>query len=265
MEVEEEQVEVKEDQLEVNEEQLDVKVKDDEIEEKEIKCEEEIATEREKIEEEKEQKHQIKDENLVDEQSSVLEGFQEPEIEENAKKTMFDDDLEIPDTMEVIQVTEMLPPKVNEEFVEDVKPLSPPMTDQEIVPDEIKPKSPSPVSTMTCSIDGNNDTEGIIPVAAQALGTIKINISQKITSVKSNAPAEDTSLFVESQSSQDFIPAFSEFDPDQPPPPGLEMETVIATKVQKEMKPRLMNNVKKIKEYPMLNRGKEMSGLCSIM
>jgi len=253
--------------IEITEEQKlqlsdDVKVKDEEIENIEMKCEQEIVMEKENEEEQQ----QIKDENLVDENPPVSEVSQEPKVEENTKETMFDD-LEIPDTMEVIQVTEVLPSRVKEEpLVEDIKPSSPPITDQETVPEEIKPKSPSPVSTMTCSIDGNNDTEGIVPVAALALGTIKINISQKTTPVvKPVVPSKDTSSSVERQSPQDFTPAFGEFDPDQPPPPGLEMETVVAAKVQREMKPRLMHNVKKIKEYPMVNKGKEMSGLCSIM
>lgn len=244
----------------------DVTAKDEEIVKMEVKCEQEIVVEEEKLKEEnEEQQQQIKDENLVDEKPPVSEVYREPKIEENTKENMFDD-LEIPDTMEVIQLTEVLPLRVKEPLVEDIKPLSPPIADQETAPEEIKPKSPSPVSTMTCSIDGNNDTEGIVPVAALALGTIKINISQKTTPVvKPVVPSNDDSSSVEQQSPQDFTPAFGEFDPDQPPPPGLEMETVAATKVQREMKPRLVHNVKKIKEYPTVNKGKEMSGLCSIM
>jgi len=262
--------------MEAMEEQLvvkspeDIKIEGDEIEKIDVNCKQEMVTEEEKNLEEndEEQQQKIKEENLVDEQQpSVLEAPQELQIEENTNKTMFDD-LEIPDTMEIIQVTEVLPLEIIEEpVVEDIKLSSSPITDQEIVNDEIKPKSPSPVPTMTCSIDGNNDTEGIVPVAAQTMGTIKINISQKSTPViaKPIVPPEDSSSSFEPLLSQDFTQTFGEYDPDQPPPPGLEMETVVATKVQKEMKPRLMQNAKKIKEYPMVNKGKEMSGLCSIM
>jgi len=179
-------------------------------------------------------------------------------------KTNNYEDLEIPDTMEIIQVAEVLSPKlVDEPIVENINTLSSPPNTQEIVPEEIKPKSPSPVSTMTCSIDGNTDTEWNVPVAP-AMGTIKINISQKMTPVvKPIILSENTSI--EPQSPPDFTQTFGEIDPDQPPPPGLEMETVVAPKIQREMKPRLMLNAKKLKEYPIVNKGKEMSGLCSIM
>lgn len=219
---------------------------------------EELINEQEKIP--KTENEQIIDENVS--KSDLIS--QEPQIEENIKKNVFED-LEIPDTMEIIQITEVLSPKlVDEPIVEDNKPLSSPIT-QEIMPDDIKPKSPSPVSTMTCSIDGNTDTEWNVPVAP-AMGTIKINISQKITPVlKPIVPVESSSAVEPPRSPPDFTPTFGEIDPDQPPPPGLEMETVVIPKIQREMKPRLMHNVKKLREYPIVNRGKEMSGLCSIM
>jgi len=188
---------------------------------------------------------------------------QEPQTEENMKSKNFED-LEIPDTMEIIQVTEVLSPKlIDEPIVENVNSSSSSTITQEIVSEEIKPKSPSPVSTMTCSIDGNTDTEWNVPVAP-AMGTIKINISQKITPVVKPTVLTE-SIPIEPQSPPDFTQTFGEIDPDQPPPPGLEMETVVVPKVQRDMKPRLMHNAKKLKEYPIVNRGKEMSGLCSIM
>lgn len=227
------------------------------IEDEEKKKEEELISEQENIP--KTENEQIIDENLL--KSDPIS--QEPQIEESIKKNVFED-LEIPDTMEVIQVTEVLSPKlVDEPIIEDIKPLPLPIT-QEIMPEEIKPKSPSPVSTMTCSIDGNTDTEWNVPVAP-AMGTIKINISQKITPVlKPVVPVENSSI-EPPRSPPDFTPTFGEIDPDQPPPPGLEMETVVIPKIQREMKPRLMHNVKKLREYPIVNKGKEMSGLCSIM
>lgn len=262
--VKEEQLEVKKEQSEVKKDQLEVKltedvnIKDEKKEVIELKStfEQEIIVETE-----------IKDENVLVPKAV----FQEPQIEENIKKNVYED-LEIPDTMEVIQVTEevsqvteVLSPKIiDEPIVEDANPSSPPIT-QDIVPDEIKPKSPSPVSTMTCSIDGNTDTEWNVPVAP-ATGTIKINISQKFTPVVKPIVTSEVPPSIElPQSPPDFTPTFGEIDPDQPPPPGLEMETVIAPKIQREMKPRLMNNAKKLKDYPIVNKGKEMSGLCSIM
>jgi len=235
----------------------EVEVKEVELkkvnEEKESKCKQETFTKN------KENEDLVANENLPDPES-INQGHL---MEENIKKNV-DEDIEIPDTMEIIQVTEVLSPKIiDKSVVEDNSPLSP-SNIQENVPDELKHKSPSPVSTMTCSIDGNTDTEWNIPVAP-AMGTIKINISQKIAPVvKPTIPAEESSL--EPQSPQDFTPTFGKIDPDQPPPPGLEMETVVVVpKIQREMKPRLMNNSKKLKEYPTVNKGKEMSGLCSIM
>lgn len=263
LEVKKEQLEVKE-QLGVKEEQLevklteDVKVKDEKKEEEELK-----STFEQETVVEKEGKEQNKDKNALELEVKKLSVFQESQIEDNFKKNVYED-LEIPDNMEVIQITEVLSPKlIDEPIVEDVIPsLSTPIT-QEIVPDEIKPKSPSPVSTMTCSIDGNTDTEWNVPVAP-ATGTIKINISQKFTPVKPIITSESTSIELP-RSPPDFTPTFGEIDPDQPPPPGLEMETVVVPKIQREMKPRLITNAKKLKEYPVVNKGKEMSGLCSIM
>lgn len=254
--MESQRVEVKKEQLEAKMElhlevnlPEEIKVKDEIKEEIEPKCEQETDTE-------------IKSEEQIDDKN-VLETepvSHELHVEENSKKNMYED-LEIPDTMEVIQVTEVLSKLEDEPIVEEKSSSS--SVTQDLVPDEVKPKSPSPVSTMTCSIDGNTDTEWNVPVAP-AMGTIKINISQKISpTVKSTVPTEETS--VEPQSPPDFTPTFGEIDPDQPPPPGLEMETVVVPKIQREMKPRLMHNSKKLKEYPVVNRGKEMSGLCSIM
>lgn len=245
--------------LEIKEEQLEANICDDKklIKDEGFKKEEiELKFEKESIEKENEQL-------ITDENNLVLESLsQKLQTEENIKKNEYED-LEIPDSMEIIQVTEILSPKViDEPNIENNNPSSPPIT-QDTVSDEIKPKSPSPISTMTCSIDGNTDTEWNVPVAP-AMGTIKINISQKITpSVKPVIPSLDTSI--EPQSPPDFTPTFGEIDPDQPPPPGLELETVVAPKIQREMKPRLMQNAKKLKEYPIVNKGKEMSGLCSIM
>ncbi|VVC32299.1 RNA polymerase II-binding domain,ENTH/VHS,Subunit of cleavage factor IA Pcf11,CID [Cinara cedri] len=256
--IESEKVEVKDEQLIELKPLEDIKLKDETNEEIELKCEETVP-ETETITEKKENEEQIIDE-LESEQIS-----QKLNIEENTKKNDYED-LEIPDTMEIIQVSgEVLSPKLTNEppIVKETNSSSPSVT-QEILHDEIKPRSPSPVSTMTCSIDGNTDTEWNVPVAP-AMGTIKINISQKMTPLVKPivTPIEDKSI--EPQSPPDFTPTFGEIDPDQPPPPGLELETVVAPKIQREMKPRLMQNAKKIKEYPILNRGKEMSGLCSIM
>lgn len=219
------------------------------------------------IKQEKEHETNIKIEEqqstneIIPEPQSVSQEPQSEEMTDEKKQNDAFKDLEIPDTMEVIQVTEVLPPILIDEPSENNH--SPLPVVQDIVPEEIKPKSPSPVSTMTCSIDGNTDTEWNVPVVP-ATGTIKINISQKVTTVaKSITPAEDTS--VDLQSPPDFTPTFGDIDPDQPPPPGIEIETVAAPKPQRDMKPRLMHNAKKLKEYPMVNKGKEMSGLCSIM
>lgn len=212
----------------------------------------------------------------------VLESIKNEEIsikinsESNADESSGDfrtninvfDDVEIPETMEIIHsASEVLSPKVKDEPIENNNiPL---LIESEVSNEEpVKSKSPSPVSTMTCSIDGNTDTEWNVPVAP-AMGTIKINISQKATAIiKPLKPAvEVSSTIVEPKSPQDdSTPTFGEIDPDQPPPPGLEMETVaVPLKPQRELKPRLLNNVKKLKEYPAVNKGKEMSGLCSIM
>lgn len=218
----------------------------------EMKCDQETITEI------KESENQILIANIPE--TEII--AQEPKVDENTKKNVYED-LEIPDNMEVIQFTELLSPKLIDEHSVKDSNLSLPQVSVEVVPDEIKPESPSPVSTMTCSIDGNTDTEWNVPVAP-ATGTIKINISQKILPVKPTVPLKDST--VEPQSPPDFTPTFGEIDPDQPPPPGLEMETVVIPKVQqREVKPRLLNNAKKIKEYPVVNKGKEMSGLCSIM
>lgn len=249
--IENQLIEVKE-QLEVNMCDNRILIKDEEMEK------EDIEQKIDKKSTEKGSEEQITERNVL-----VLESVT-PEIqtEENTKKNVYED-LEIPDSMEVIQVTEILPPQVIDETnIENNNPSSPPVT-QDTVSDEMKPKSPSPISTMTCSIDGNTDTEWNVPVAP-AMGTIKINISQKSTPVvKPIISTSDASI--EPQSPPDFTPTFGEIDPDQPPPPGLEMETVVVPKIQREMKPRLMHNTKKLKEYPMVNKGKEMSGLCSIM
>lgn len=236
----------------------DIKIKDEAKEEVELKCETELVTETETITENKGNEEQIIDELKLEQVP------QELNIEEIPKKNVYED-LEIPDTMEIIQVSgEVLSPILTDELIVEESNTSASLVSQEILHDEIKPRSPSPVSTMTCSIDGNTDTEWNVPVAP-AMGTIKINISQKSTPVVKPivTPTEDKSI--EPQSPLDFTPTFGEIDPDQPPPPGLEMETVVVPKIQREMKPRLMHNAKKIKEYPILNRGKEMSGLCSIM
>lgn len=237
---------------EVTEVEFKKTVKETLIEDKESKNKQEIPIEKRKIEE-----------LIVDENLPVPESVScELQVEENIKKNVHED-LEIPDTMEIIQFTEVLSPKMIENSaVKDSISLST-SNIQDSVLNELKPRSPSPISTMTCSIDGNTDTEWNVPVAP-AIGTIKINISQKISPVvKPTTPAEELSL--EPQSPQDFTPTFGKIDPDQPPPPGLEMEAVVVPKVQKKMKPRLMNNVKKMREYPTVNKGKEMSGLCSIM
>lgn len=243
--------------LEIKEEQkCELKLSENDIKIKEVKGVEDLKLEQEIIPK-KENEEQIIDVNV---QTEIVS--QKSPNDESTTKNMHED-LEVPDTMEVIQVTEVLSCKlIDEPIAEDIKPSSPPIV-QEILPDEIKPKSP-PISTMTCSIDGNNDTEWNVPVAP-ATGTIKININQKIApAVKLKTPIEEM-VDEQQQSSSDFSPTFGEIDPGQPPPPGLEMETVVAPKIQRELKPRLMNNVKKLKEYPIVNRGKEMSGLCSIM
>ncbi|XP_050545811.1 uncharacterized protein LOC126908031 isoform X2 [Daktulosphaira vitifoliae] len=228
----------------------------------------------------KEEEIKVKSEQNIKEE--ILENIKKDEIsikvnseilhsdENNAdikiNKNVFDD-VEIPETMEIIHsATEVLSPKVKDEPIENNN--TPLLTESEVFTEEpIKSKSPSPVSTMTCSIDGNTDTEWNVPVAP-AMGTIKININQKATAIiKPLKPTvEVLSTIVEPKSPQDFTPTFGEIDPDQPPPPGLEMETVvIPLKPKRELKPRLLNNVKKLKEYPAVNKGKEMSGLCSIM
>lgn len=221
-------------------------------EEIELNCKQETVTENQETEE-----------RFMDENIPKIEFVSQESQIEKIVNTNVNADLEVPDTMEIIQVTEVTSPiLIDEPIIEDSKPSSPLITQE--ISNEIKPKSPSPVSTMTCSIDGNTDTEWNIPVAP-AMGTIKINISQKIAPViqSPTIPTENTS--VEPQSPQDLTPTFGEIDPDQPPPPGLEMETVVVPKIQKEMKQRLMNNTKKLTEYPIVNKGKEMSGLCSIM
>lgn len=269
MEYEEEQLKCL--KLEMKDEQLEdqkTEVKDEQqmeiqrIEVKEEQLEANIYVEKKLVEDDVIKKEE--NEGLItDENVSVLESVSQGlQTEENTKKKEYED-LEIPDSMEIIQVTEILSPKVLDEPSIENNNSSPSPVTQDTVSDEIKPKSPSPVSTMTCSIDGNTDTEWNVPVAP-AMGTIKINISQKSApSVKPIIPTMDTSI--EPQSPPDFTPTFGEIDPDQPPPPGLEMETVVAPKIQREMKPRLMQNTKKLKEYPIVNKGKEMSGLCSIM
>lgn len=235
----------------------EIQIKDETIEIIKPKYENELVTETETITVKKENEEQIIDE-LKSENVS-----QELNIEESSKENVYEEDIEIPDTMEIIQVSDkVISPKLTvEPIVEESDPLTS-MVTQVLNDEEIKPRSS--VSTMTCSIDGNTDTEWNVPVAP-AMGTIKINISQKITPVVKPivTPTEDRSI--EPQSPPDFTPTFGEIDPDQPPPPGLEMETVVVPKIQREMKPRLMQNAKKIKEYPIINKGKEMSGLCSIM
>lgn len=251
--INEETKDINEETKDINKETKDINKEMKDInEEIELNCKQETVTENQETEE------QLMNENLP----KVEFVSQESQIEKIINKNV-NADLEVPDTMEIIQVTEVTSPiLVDKPIIEDSKPSSP-LTTQEI-PYEIKPKSPSPVSTMTCSIDGNTDTEWNIPVAP-AMGTIKINISQKIAPVNKSPtiPTENTS--VEPQSPQDLTPTFGEIDPDQPPPPGLEMETVVVPKIQREMKQRLMNNTKKLTEYPIVNKGKEMSGLCSIM
>lgn len=252
---------IKEEIKDKNEETKDIneETKDINKETKDINEEIELNCKQETVAENQETEEQLMDENLP----RVEFVSQESQIEKSINKNV-NADLEVPDTMEIIQVTEVTSPiLVDKQIIQDSKPSSP-LTTQEI-PNEIKPKSPSPVSTMTCSIDGNTDTEWNIPVAP-AMGTIKINISQKIAPVVNKSPTIPTeNISVEPQSPQDLTPTFGEIDPDQPPPPGLEMETVVVPKIQREMKQRLMNNTKKLTEYPIVNKGKEMSGLCSIM
>lgn len=254
--------------LEANQNQLDIKLCKSEV----IKNEEEIKP---KCEQEPNVKEEIKpkcEQEEIEEIKNTVKVepvivFQEPQSEESTDKNINENvfkDLEIPDTMEIIQMTEVIPsPSLIDESVTNNNPSPPPIT-QEIIPEEVKPKSPSPVSTMTCSIDGNTDTEWNVPVAP-SVGTIKINISQKVVTAVAKPIMPTGDISVEPKSPLDTTPTFGEIDPDQPPPPGLEMETVVTPKLQKDMKPRLMYNVKKLKEYPIVNKGKEMSGLCSIM
>ncbi|XP_050433874.1 uncharacterized protein LOC126841432 isoform X2 [Adelges cooleyi] len=203
------------------------------------------------------------------------------------------DDIDIPENMEVIHSEEVSEdistttttvkqePNVVGENVNDNDVGVEAEDKTEVVIVKAKSKSPSPVlSTMTCSIDGNTNTEWNVPVAP-AMGTIKINISQKASaalkpSSKPNVVETSSSSSVVEVNPQDLTPTFGEIDPDQPPPPGLEMDTVLVVPAkppqqpqvpppQRDLKPRIMNNAKKLREYPVVNKGKEMSGLCSIM
>lgn len=167
---------------------------------------------------------------------------------------------EIPDT---IQVNKVLVPKIKHEYI--FEGINSPSLIPQDVPVLIKSEPPTPASTITCSIDENPDTKCNILVTPP-FGTVKTNMSPKMSPI-AEQPILVQDSTVNSQLPLDFTSTFGLIDLSQPPPPGLEIEMKIVPKVLKNLKPRLLNNVDKLKEYciPIRNKGNEMSGLCTIM
>lgn len=103
---------------------------------------------------------------------------------------------------------------------------------------------------LVSSIDGNIDLETGTPVSTSSIGgKIKINISKPILPLVQ--PKETKEPIIESE-----ICAETFIDPSQPLPPGEEP-------VQLNMKPALKGV--ELKKLPVVKKGTELTGLCSIM
>lgn len=100
------------------------------------------------------------------------------------------------------------------------------------------------------SIDGNVEFDSSTVTTATPTfgGKIKINISKPLPIVQ---PKETKEVSVESELSMDTF-----IDPSQPLPPGEEP-------VQLNVKPALQGL--ELKRLPPVEKGKELTGLCSIM
>lgn len=103
---------------------------------------------------------------------------------------------------------------------------------------------------LVSSIDGNVELDtGAAPAPNAIAGKIKINISKPIAVVPPKESVKEPSA--ESDlSSETFI------DPSQPLPPGEEP-------VQLNVKPALKGV--ELKKLPVVKKGAELTGLCSIM
>lgn len=115
---------------------------------------------------------------------------------------------------------------------------------------EESPKAEAPHSDMVFSIDGNVEFDAATAATPGTTfgGRIKINISKPLPAV---AAREAKEAPVESELSKDTF-----IDPSQPLPPGEEP-------VQLNVKPALQGV--ELRRLPPVEKGRELTGLCSIM
>ncbi|KAL1114844.1 hypothetical protein AAG570_007668 [Ranatra chinensis] len=109
-------------------------------------------------------------------------------------------------------------------------------------------------TSLTTSIDGNVELEEAPQIVIP--GKIIINISKGKSSkdTKSASPPEDNTE--PSPSSTEQTSAMTLVEQMQPPPPGEELYPA-------HVKPRIVGT--KLTDYPVVNKGSELSGLCNIM
>ncbi|XP_032523087.2 pre-mRNA cleavage complex 2 protein Pcf11 isoform X1 [Danaus plexippus] len=125
---------------------------------------------------------------------------------------------------------------------EPIDPDDEPIITAEV--ESIPPTIDTTHTTVTSSIDGNVQLDDATLTPALPIGGIRINISKTITSFATNQDSPDKSL--EDISTED-----------EPLPPGEEPE------MEYELKPS-MKDVK-FSRQPPVQKGSELSGLCSIM
>lgn len=118
------------------------------------------------------------------------------------------------------------------------------------LPEPTKPEVDTTHTELVSSIDGNIEMETGTPAAANSIGgKIKINISKPLPVV----PPKETK---EVCSDESEMSAETFIDPSQPLPPGEEP-------IQLNLKPALQGI--ELKKIPVVKKGSELTGLCSIM
>lgn len=113
-----------------------------------------------------------------------------------------------------------------------------------------KPKGDTTHAELVSSIDGNIELDTGMPATANSIGSkIKINISKPLPVV---LPKETKEI----SAGDSEISAEIFIDPSQPLPPGEEP-------IQLNVKPALQGL--ELKKMPVVKKGSELTGLCSIM
>ncbi|XP_063228408.1 serine/arginine repetitive matrix protein 2-like isoform X2 [Bacillus rossius redtenbacheri] len=170
-----------------------------------------------------------------------------------------------------------LEPLDSEEVAEDVKPdicvkeevdSNEVPSEEKMEEDYIKPVAPVADTThvsVACSIDGNVQFEDQAQLATTVPGKIKINITKPISTKETPAEAEveqskdnkkEATSTVENSDEIEAAICKDLTEMTEPPPPGVGPEPV-------HMKPLLVG--RKLTEFPKVQKGKELSALCSIM